>query len=625
MPGSHSGLEPTSSNEPGRAASRCMNMPRRRPCAADLLRHVARVVHPVRGVSLCGRHGYGKSKHGHRRDQPVTPHRIPLLWPLRRPSLNGPSEASHQKRAPSRVRSRCLTRPRLPRNAQSGGVARFTSAGDHAEFPARCRSAARRRGPDTGPRADRGPRQGRHLHRGRQGGRARLPRPGELLGEVSTIEDRPRSATVIAVEAVSALALASGDFWTLLDEHPRIWVSCTRSSSAACGSRTCSARSSPARTRSGASRAGSSSSPTPTAARRDDGVTITLPLSQEELAGWTGSSREAVTKALRTLRELGWIETGRREISVRDREALRRFARPCAIVRLPVLDPSRLSSPSGHAALAAHRGLAPPDADAGDRRPRLRPDRRASGLPPASRRSARRDFSGGVAPNRRNAIKVRPPTASDPLGCPNKWKTLGVRIVAADFGGGPPARRSTPIRCSRSPARSGSTERGLKIGDSLDRVRARIPSVEALPRGLVQQRAARGATTGRWSSSASRDQRPAERRPPRRLHPRAQGALADRVALRRGRLTSRRTPARHFTLDEARAQLDWVRRALARPARRPRAAHRHRGPPGAGRRLTDQRRRPARQGRRRGLRRAPERRSPPSTRAGSSCATSTAA
>jgi len=59
----------------------------------------------------------------------------------------------------------------------------------------------------------------------------------------------------------------------------------------------------------------------------DDGVTITLPLSQEELAGWTGSSREAVTKALRTLRELGWIETGRRTISIRDREALRRFAR----------------------------------------------------------------------------------------------------------------------------------------------------------------------------------------------------------------------------------------------------------------------------------------------------------
>jgi CRP-like cAMP-binding protein len=59
----------------------------------------------------------------------------------------------------------------------------------------------------------------------------------------------------------------------------------------------------------------------------DGEIRIALPISQEELAGWTGASREAVTKALRTLRDLGWIETGRRSISVRDSEALRRFAR----------------------------------------------------------------------------------------------------------------------------------------------------------------------------------------------------------------------------------------------------------------------------------------------------------
>ena len=64
-----------------------------------------------------------------------------------------------------------------------------------------------------------------------------------------------------------------------------------------------------------------------TGARKDDGVTITLPLTQEELAGWTGASREAVAKSLQTLRDLGWIETGRRSISVRDSDALRRFAR----------------------------------------------------------------------------------------------------------------------------------------------------------------------------------------------------------------------------------------------------------------------------------------------------------
>ena len=43
---------------------------------------------------------------------------------------------------------------------------------------------------------------------------------------------------------------------------------------------------------------------------------IGLPFSQDELAGWTGASREAVSKALRTLREEGWIQTGRLHVIV---------------------------------------------------------------------------------------------------------------------------------------------------------------------------------------------------------------------------------------------------------------------------------------------------------------------
>jgi CRP-like cAMP-binding protein len=57
-----------------------------------------------------------------------------------------------------------------------------------------------------------------------------------------------------------------------------------------------------------------------------DGVLITMPLSQHELAAWSASSREAVAKALHLLRELGWIETHRRRILARDLEALRKYA-----------------------------------------------------------------------------------------------------------------------------------------------------------------------------------------------------------------------------------------------------------------------------------------------------------
>ncbi|GAA3308369.1 hypothetical protein GCM10020219_009520 [Nonomuraea dietziae] len=57
------------------------------------------------------------------------------------------------------------------------------------------------------------------------------------------------------------------------------------------------------------------------------GLRVALPLSQDELAGWTGASREAVSKALRTLRDRGLIETGRRRVVVHDLDGLRRRAR----------------------------------------------------------------------------------------------------------------------------------------------------------------------------------------------------------------------------------------------------------------------------------------------------------
>ena len=55
-------------------------------------------------------------------------------------------------------------------------------------------------------------------------------------------------------------------------------------------------------------------------------MVLDVPLSQEELAGWTGASREAVNKALQVLRSLHMIETGRRRLTVLDADGLRRLA-----------------------------------------------------------------------------------------------------------------------------------------------------------------------------------------------------------------------------------------------------------------------------------------------------------
>jgi CRP-like cAMP-binding protein len=150
--------------------------------------------------------------------------------------------------------------------------------------------------------------------------------PGELLGELSALDKQPRSASVIAVEPVEAVAVTVDAFERFLADHPSVPISLLRMVSR--------------RLRDAdRQRAEFSEDSRGRLARRllelaerfgeDDGagtVRITLPLSQDELAAWVGSSREAVARGLRTLRARGWIETQRRRIVIRDLPAVRREA-----------------------------------------------------------------------------------------------------------------------------------------------------------------------------------------------------------------------------------------------------------------------------------------------------------
>ena len=56
------------------------------------------------------------------------------------------------------------------------------------------------------------------------------------------------------------------------------------------------------------------------------GTRIELSLSQDELARWTGATRETVSRALRLMRQLGWVATDHRTITVLDPAALRERA-----------------------------------------------------------------------------------------------------------------------------------------------------------------------------------------------------------------------------------------------------------------------------------------------------------
>jgi CRP-like cAMP-binding protein len=142
---------------------------------------------------------------------------------------------------------------------------------------------------------------------------------GALLGELSVIDGKPRSATVTALRPVEVLAVAAGSFNDFLDRHPKVLrrllidvVGRLRhqlefGTGDALG-RVC------ARLADLADRYGEPAG---------DTVVVHSPLNQSELAAWTGLSREAVVKALRALRQLEWIDVQGRTVVVRDLERLR--------------------------------------------------------------------------------------------------------------------------------------------------------------------------------------------------------------------------------------------------------------------------------------------------------------
>jgi CRP-like cAMP-binding protein len=148
--------------------------------------------------------------------------------------------------------------------------------------------------------------------------------PGALIGEQALIDELPRSANVIAVEPVELLVVPASAFRGFLHKRPNVALAML----AVLSSRL---RASDRRLAEFAA----ADTMGRVAARLvelcdthgelgDEGsVRVTLPITQDELAGWTGSSLESTAKALRALRSLGWISTRRRAIEVHDLAALR--------------------------------------------------------------------------------------------------------------------------------------------------------------------------------------------------------------------------------------------------------------------------------------------------------------
>jgi CRP-like cAMP-binding protein len=148
--------------------------------------------------------------------------------------------------------------------------------------------------------------------------------PGELIGEMAALGGQRRTASAVAVdEDVQAAYLSADELRRFLAAHPGVALvlirMLVRRLSEADRDRIDLA------TQDSVGRVAkrlvelAAEHGTPDGA----GTRIELSLTQDELASWTGATRETVSRALALMRRLGWIGTDNRSITVLDADALR--------------------------------------------------------------------------------------------------------------------------------------------------------------------------------------------------------------------------------------------------------------------------------------------------------------
>jgi CRP/FNR family cyclic AMP-dependent transcriptional regulator len=140
--------------------------------------------------------------------------------------------------------------------------------------------------------------------------------PGDFFGEMSLLDDQPRSATVIALEPVEALVLHRQDFRAFLREHVD---AAERILAVLAGHirrldnqlRRTYFLDLPGRLAQKLLELG-----TERGIRTAEGIQINLPLTQSDLASMVGASRQRVNRILSDWRQQGIIRIDRRAVTI---------------------------------------------------------------------------------------------------------------------------------------------------------------------------------------------------------------------------------------------------------------------------------------------------------------------
>ncbi len=147
--------------------------------------------------------------------------------------------------------------------------------------------------------------------------------PGELIGEMAALAGQRRTATVVAVDDVEVGYLTADELRRFLVAHPDVALvlirMLVRRLSEADRDRVDLATQDSV----GMVAKRLVELATEHGKRVGEGTLIEFSLTQDELASWTGATRETVSRALRLMRRVGWITTDHRSITVLDLAALR--------------------------------------------------------------------------------------------------------------------------------------------------------------------------------------------------------------------------------------------------------------------------------------------------------------
>lgn len=141
--------------------------------------------------------------------------------------------------------------------------------------------------------------------------------PGDVVGELAALDGGSRSATGVALTDVEVLAIPSHEFRRTVETDPALegalLMEVIRRLRA----------SNRRQLEFGADALGRVCARLVELADRQGTTDIEVPVNQSELAAWTALSREAVVKALASMRRLGWIESDGRHVRLLEPDEVR--------------------------------------------------------------------------------------------------------------------------------------------------------------------------------------------------------------------------------------------------------------------------------------------------------------